>query len=136
MPSDAEQVRDWYGEGETLWDPEMIDRWHRDIWDPDIEWRAIPGAPDDVGPMHGRDRLRRYYEEWLEVFDEIRVEARDVIQAGEAVVVDMRVSGTSRSGVSTQIDFSIAMHVRDGRMADGREFATHDEALAAARGSG
>ena len=35
------------------------------FWHPDIEWRAVEGAPDDVGEMHGREALRRYAQDWL-----------------------------------------------------------------------
>ena len=31
-----------------------------DVVDPDVDWRAIEGAPDDVGPMHGLAALQAY----------------------------------------------------------------------------
>ena len=34
-----------------------------DFWAADINWRAIEGAPDDVGVMQGPEALRRY-EAW------------------------------------------------------------------------
>ena len=30
-------------------------------WHPDIEWRAVEGAADDVGVMRGHEPRRRYY---------------------------------------------------------------------------
>ena len=29
-------------------------------WHPDIEWRAIEGAPDDIGVFKGHEAMRRY----------------------------------------------------------------------------
>jgi ketosteroid isomerase-like protein len=38
-------------------------------WDADINWGAIEGAPDDVGEMHGPAAVRRYLQEWVDMFD-------------------------------------------------------------------
>jgi len=45
-------------------------------WHPDIEWRAVEGAVDDVGVFRGRERMRRYYADWLAPFDALRRGAR------------------------------------------------------------
>jgi ketosteroid isomerase-like protein len=64
-----------------------------EFWDPDIDWRAIEGAPDDIGVFKGRAALRRYYEQWYETFDELRGEPRELIDAGDGrVVVAMSVT--------------------------------------------
>ena len=63
---------------------------------PAIDWRAIEGAPDDVGPFSGRDAMRRYYGEWLEMFDDARNEAEEFIEAGNQVVVLQHASGRSK----------------------------------------
>ena len=42
-----------------------------EFWDDDINWRAIEGAPDDVGEMQGRDAARRYCQDWLDTFDDL-----------------------------------------------------------------
>src|SRR3954452_24459516 len=46
-------------------DEQWVNWWAENGWSPDITWRAIEGAPDDAGPMHGRERLGRHYGEWL-----------------------------------------------------------------------
>jgi hypothetical protein len=71
--SKSDIVVDWH-EGTPRWDAETIEWWADNVWHPEIEWGAIEGAPDGVGPMQGRERLLRYYGEWFELFDDIRHE--------------------------------------------------------------
>ena len=37
---------------------EPLDYFYEHMWAPDIDHRAIEGAPDDVGPIVGRDAMR------------------------------------------------------------------------------
>ena len=37
-----------------------------EFWHPEIEWRAVEEAADDVGVIRGEATLRRYYEDWIE----------------------------------------------------------------------
>ena len=39
----------------------------------DIDHRAVEGALDDRGPMHGKDAVRAYLQDWLDTFDELKV---------------------------------------------------------------
>jgi ketosteroid isomerase-like protein len=65
-----------------------------EFWDPDIEWRAVEGAADDVGVMRGHSAMRRYYEDWIDTFDQLRAEVEEVLfEDGERVVVAVRNSG-------------------------------------------
>ena len=54
---------------------------------PEINWRAMEGAPDDVGEMRGIEASRRYVEDWFETFD-------DVMQAIEG---EKKIKGWLRS---------------------------------------
>jgi ketosteroid isomerase-like protein len=100
----------------------------------DIDHRAIEGAPDDRGPMHGKDAVRAYIQDWLDTFDDVRTEVVDLIDAGEdKVIAVLRVSGRARlSGVETDLTYAVVYTVRDGKIARGREHATRDAALEAA----
>ena len=104
------------------------------FWHADIEWRAIVGALDDVGVMRGEDAVRRYYEDWIDTVDHLRVEVVEVIaEAGEQVVVVVRNSGRGRvSGAPSSGRYYVACIVRDGRIASGREYGTRVQALEAA----
>jgi ketosteroid isomerase-like protein len=41
-----------------------VDAWLEYVAD-DIDHRAAEGAPDDPGPMHGKDAVRAYVQDWL-----------------------------------------------------------------------
>jgi ketosteroid isomerase-like protein len=104
------------------------------FWHPDIEWRAIEGALDDVGLMRGEDAVRRYYQDWIDTVDHLQVEVVEVIaEAGEQVVVVVRNSGRGRvSGAPSTGRYYVACIVRDGRIVNGREYGTRVQALEAA----
>jgi ketosteroid isomerase-like protein len=104
-----------------------------ELWHPDIDWRAVEGAADDVGVIKGAQALRRYYEDWVETFDELRAEVEEVIfEAGERCAVLVRNSGRARgSSALIQGRYYVVCTVRGGRIASGREYETRDEALEA-----
>ena len=103
-------------------------------WTDDIDHRAIEGAIDDHGPLHGKDAVRAYLQDWLDMFDPLTVEPLELIDAGgDEVVTVLRFGGRAKlSGVETYITFAIVYTVRDGKLARGREYATRAEALEAA----
>jgi ketosteroid isomerase-like protein len=100
----------------------------------DFDHRAIEGAPDDRGPMHGHDAIRAYVQDWLDTFDEFSAQVVELIDAGEdQVVAVIRISGRAKlSGVESDLTYSVVYTLRDGKLARGREYATRHEALEAA----
>jgi ketosteroid isomerase-like protein len=102
-------------------------------WHPDIEWRAVEGAADDVGLIRGEPGLRRYYQDWIDAMDPLHAEVDEVLfDDGEQVAAVIRNSGRGRaSGVLTEGRYFIACTVRDGRIVSGREYETREQALAA-----
>jgi ketosteroid isomerase-like protein len=131
---DAEIVRGWFAHAEgRLDDADTLAYWYEDVWDPEIDWRAIQGAPDDSGVMRGRDRVRAYFEELQEAFENIVVRPLELVEVGECVVADMHFVGRSRgAGVPTELRFAMTYLVKDGRLTSGREYLTREEAIAAA----
>ena len=129
----VELVRSWYMQFPVM-NSEALDFFYEHVWDPAIDWRAMAGAPDDLGPIEGRDAMRRYSEELLEIFEDIILEAEEIIDGGEdRVVVVLRMTGRARlSGVETELRFAILCVLRDGRIVRGREYATKEESLEAA----
>jgi ketosteroid isomerase-like protein len=103
------------------------------FWHPNIEWRAVEGAADDVGLMRGHNALRRYYQDWIETMGDLRADVEEVLfEANEQIVVVVRNSGRGRaSGVLTTGRYFVACTVRDGQIASGREYATREQALEA-----
>jgi ketosteroid isomerase-like protein len=103
-------------------------------WADDLDHRSIEGAPDDRGPIHGKEALRVYLQDWIDTFDDYRIEPVELIDAGKGVVVAvLRFGGRAKlSGVETAQNLGAVFSIRDGKIARGREYATRDEALEAA----
>ena len=119
--------RSWQAFGDS-----GLDAWMEYV-DSEVNWRAIEGAPDDVGEMHGKDALRRYVQDWLDTFEGITSIPTEVIDAGDDLVVAvLHVTGRARlSGIETELRYAVVYTVRDGRIMRGREYADRDAALRA-----
>jgi ketosteroid isomerase-like protein len=103
------------------------------FWDAEIDWRAIEGAPDDVGVFTGHDAMRRYYGQWYETFDEIRAAAEELRDAGDQVVARVHVVARMKdSDAELDMRLGIVYTLRDGLIVRGREYGTWAEALRAA----
>jgi ketosteroid isomerase-like protein len=103
-------------------------------WTDDLDHRSIEGAPDDRGPIHGKDAMRTYVQDWIETFVEFSIEPVELIDAdGNVVVAVLRYGGRAKlSGVETDETFGVVFTVRDRKIARGREYRTRDQALEAA----
>ena len=110
-----------------------LDTWV-ESWADDIDYRAIEGALDDRGAMHGKEAVRAYVEDWLATFDGFRSEPVELIDAGEdRVIAVARISGRAKlSGVETDLTYAALYTIRDGKIARGREYWTKEQALEAA----
>jgi uncharacterized protein len=110
-----------------------LDAWLEYLAD-DIDHRAVEGALDDHGPIHGKDALRVYMEDWVGTFDDLKVEPVELIEAGEDKVIAVtRISGRAKlSGVETDLTYAAVYTIRDGKIARGREYWTKEQALEAA----
>ena len=104
-----------------------------EFWDPDINWRAAEGAIDDVGEMHGPEAVRRYIQDWFDMFDDLTVVAEELVDAGDDRVVALqRMTGRAKiSGIETEIRFSVVYTLRDGKIVQGREYMDKEQALEA-----
>ncbi len=102
--------------------------------DPDIDWRAVEGAIDDVGGMRGTEAIRRYMEDWLDEFDELAMRPDEVMEVGsDRVLACLRLSGRAKqSGIETELKFAVLYSIRDARLVKVREYATRAEAIEAA----
>ena len=110
-----------------------LDAWFEYCAD-DIDYRAVEGAPDDHGPIHGRVAMRAYLQDWIDTFDDLNVEPLELIDAGgEQVVAVLRFGGRAKlSGVETDLTYAALYTIRDGKIARGREYWTKEQALEAA----
>lgn len=86
-----------------------------------------------AGTRQGPEGFLRASEEALEAFEDYRVEAEDFIDAGEAVVVPVRISGSGRSsGAKLETRLTHLWVLRDGSVIRGEVYRTTEEALEAA----
>jgi ketosteroid isomerase-like protein len=101
------------------------------FWDPEINWRAAEGALDDVGEMQGIAAMRRYVEEWVDMFDDFRMVAEEIRDVGDGRVLAVhRIAGRAKiSGVETEIRFAVVYVIRGDKIVRGREYLTLAEAL-------
>jgi len=109
------------------------DAWS-EYWTDDLDHRAAEGAPDDPGPIHGKEAMRAYVQDWLDTFEDFRAEPVEVIDGGDdTVVAVLKASGRAKlSGVETELTYAVVYTIRDGKIARGREYMGRDEALEAA----
>jgi ketosteroid isomerase-like protein len=75
----------------------------------------------------------RALQDWIDTFDQFKVEPLEVIDAGQGQVVAVfRNSGRAKlSGVEADLTFAVVYTVRDGKIARGREYVTRAKALEA-----
>lgn len=102
---------------------------------PGIVWTAIEGAPD-AGTYHGHGGVRRYMQDWLDNFDFTggSVSIEESVEVGDRLVCVQHVTGTAKgSGITSEIRYACVYAFGDEeRITEVNEYATRDEALAAA----
>jgi ketosteroid isomerase-like protein len=105
-----------------------------EFWHLEINWRAMEGAPDDVGEMVGIEAARRYVKDWYDMFDDFTSEIEQLCDIGDdqVVAVIYNAGRAKRSGIPTELRYAALYTIRDGKMVRVREYATRAEALKAA----
>ena len=87
-----------------------------DYFDQNIVWDTSASGLPSAGVYHGREGVRRFFREWLAPWTDYAIEARDCIDAGGAVVLVFRQTGTGKeSGVRTERDFFAVWNSRTRR---------------------
>jgi len=101
--------------------------------DPEIEWRTRSDLPDS-GTYRGQDGFRHLISRFEEVMDDIYMEAGDVIDAGERVIVRLRWGGRGKASGAEfeENEETWVLAVRGGKIVRVDEYATKEEALEAA----
>jgi uncharacterized protein len=115
----------------------MFERGDREEWrkyfDRDVVWDTSASEMPAAGVYRGHEGVERWFRDWLETWADYEIENRDYIDAGDAVVVVFRQSGTGRgSGVRTERDFFVVYDLRASKVVRFRLYESRDEALEAA----
>jgi ketosteroid isomerase-like protein len=112
---------------------EGLDRFMEHFTD-DVVYRAVEGAPADSGPIHGKDAVRAWLQDWIDMLDEFWFEQVELIDAGGDTVVSVERFGgrAKRSGIKIDQTEALVYSIRGGKLARCREYATRHEALEAA----
>jgi len=103
----------------------MLARMH-----PDFEWRPLEASP--VARVYrGREQVRRYVEDWLNTFEDLRLDLEDPTQIADHVVAVVRGHGRGRaSGLELDNHFCQVWNLRCGTAVGMEEYATREQALA------
>lgn len=106
--------------------------------DPDFEATTPPDLASEPDTYRGPDGVRRWFDSFFEVMDEIRWDAREFHEAGDRVVVEFTLRARGKTtGLAFGQDAVMVWTLRDGKAVRVDLYPTLDEAMAAAQsGSG
>jgi ketosteroid isomerase-like protein len=100
---------------------------------PDFVWdmSTFRGWPEQ--PYYeGTDEVRRFFREWMEPFDDWRIDVQALHDAGEKVVSVCRQTARARtSGMPIEMNFAMVFTLRNGLQTRMQMYADPDEALKA-----
>lgn len=101
---------------------------------PEFEATTPPNLASEPDTYRGHDGIRRWFDSFDEVMDQIRWDANDFQQVGDRVVVEFTLRAR---GKTTGLDFGqdavMVWSLRDGRAIRVELFESMDEALRAVR---
>ena len=102
-------------------------------FDPNVVHHNRTDEPE-VRVYEGFEAFKGYAETWLEAFEDLRIEVREWVDLGDQVieVAELRGRG-SATGAPVEGSYVFLWLMRDGRIIEGREYATKEEALEVAR---
>ena len=103
---------------------------------PEFEATTPPNLASEPDTYRGHDGVRRWFDSFYEVMDDIRWDAHELREVGDRVVVEFTLRAR---GKTTGLDFGqeavMVWSFRDGKGIRIELFETLDEALAAAEGA-
>jgi ketosteroid isomerase-like protein len=97
--------------------------------DCEVDWSESRGT--QRGVYRGLTEVRRFSEEWLDLFDEIDIGPQRFIEAGGSVVVPNRLRVRGREGVTAETTSALVFTLSEGKIARLRMYQDEDRALEA-----
>src|SRR5688572_22026096 len=102
--------------------------------DPDVEFRSL--ILEVEGVYRGHDGLRSWWENVVDVFPDWQPQIEDAREAGDRVLLRVRVEGTGTgTGINLERHSWNVVEVHDGRIRSSAFYRTEEEALEAIRRS-
>ena len=105
-----------------------------EIWHPEIELEADEAAPGR-GTYRGAEEITQFYDSWAEPYSQYRVEAEEIHDAGDQIVVVERFAGRGLKGSGSErwLEGRLFRLItfKDGKIWRIKEYTTRTEALAA-----
>jgi ketosteroid isomerase-like protein len=108
QPSDDQLIR------------EGLAAWNRGDWDgalamihPEVEWRISEPLFDMPLVSHGREGVRAFWDQWTEIWDEIRVEVERTVPFDDGTAAFVRWRARGRDGVEVDQHVVFAFTIRD-----------------------
>jgi ketosteroid isomerase-like protein len=99
----------------------------------DFELEVPPALSAEPDIYRGHDGMRRYWESFQDAMDEIRIQPERLCDAGEVVVVDMRVTAKGRrTAIAVEQRTVGVWTICDRKVIRVRAYASLSEALEAA----
>jgi ketosteroid isomerase-like protein len=103
---------------------------------PDFEATTPPDLASEPDTYLGHDGVRRWFDSFYEVMDDIRWDAHELREVGDHVVVEFTLRARGKtSGLDFGQNAVMVWSFRDGKAIRIELFQTLDEAMAAAQGS-
>jgi len=104
---------------------------------PEFEATTPPDLASEPDTYRGHDGIRRWFDSFYEVMDDIRWDAHELHEVGDRVVVEFTLRARGKtSGLDFGQDAVMVWSFRDGKAMRIELFQTLNEAMAAAQESG
>jgi ketosteroid isomerase-like protein len=102
----------------------------RDTLHPEIEWYPIE---ENRTPTRGIEAAMWNRNQWLDTWEEHRLDVEEVIEEGDSVVASVHIQARGKaSGVAVDVHFYAQMKVRDGKIVYIYDHEDRNDALQAA----
>jgi ketosteroid isomerase-like protein len=98
--------------------------------DMELDWSASRGLEADI--YQGLEEVLRFYQNFLQTFEEVLIEPDRFIESGDSVIVPNSARVRGRDGIETVARSALVFEVRSGRLARICLYQETREALEAA----
>jgi ketosteroid isomerase-like protein len=112
------------------WNRGDLDEWARSLHE-EIVWYPLAENPQPE-PIHGVDAVMEFVSDWLEPWDDYKVEVAQLLESGDWVVMSTRQWAKHQTGGEISVDMHAAAAFRDGKVIEWRWFMNEAGALRAA----